>query len=259
MWRHIFKAARRRCREAARICNFASARRNSRAMQRSLYFLGDSHLRPAVHAYRAGLFGGVECAFESVGGATAVGLRHPTSKTQALARFREKLLPWRAGVIPVFQLGEVDCGFVIWLRAQRYGESIEEQTEQSLAAYLGFLLEMRDAGYRELIVTSATPPTIREGDFGEVAHLRREVTATYAERSALVAHYNRRLGVMCAAHDLAFLDFTDDFVDPRTGLLNEALRNPSALDHHLDNERAGPIWARRVLDRIGMDSASATP
>jgi hypothetical protein len=252
----IFKAAARRRRDLA-----PSRPRGKTGvlMPHTLYFLGDSHLRPVLHAYKAGLFGDVECLFESIGGATAVGLRHPISKTQALVRFREKILPWRAGVTPVFQLGEVDCGFVIWLRAQRHGESIEEQTEQSLAAYLGFLREVRDAGYRDLIVTSAMPPTIREEDVGEVAGLRKEVTASYAERSALVGAYNRRLEALCAQHDLAFLDFTDDFVDPRTGLLNEAFRNRSALDHHLDNERAGPIWARRVLERFRMDSEGSAP
>src|SRR5208282_5950221 len=97
-----------------------------------LYFLGDSHIRPAQTAFENGYFGNIPCKFEEVGGATAVGLRHPKSKTQALLRYHECLQPFRDEVIPVFQLGEVDCGFVIWHRAEKYGEGVERQLNASI-------------------------------------------------------------------------------------------------------------------------------
>lgn len=103
-------------------------------MKYILSFVGDSHLRPAKAAIESGLLTNFECRLKEVGGATAVGLRHPTSKTQALVVYREELSQFDSRVIPVFQLGEVDCGFVIWIRAQRYGESVDEQLETSLRA-----------------------------------------------------------------------------------------------------------------------------
>lgn len=164
----------------------------------TLHFYGDSHLRPIRAAYEAGMFGSLPCLFESVGGATAVGLRHPKSKTQALNIYRNSLLPYRHNVVPVFQLGEVDCGFVIWVRAQRHGESVRQQLEESLAAYLSFLIEIRDAGYRNLLVTSAMLPTIIDGQLdGEVANLRREVKATLRERTDLTLYYNSKLARLC--------------------------------------------------------------
>lgn len=216
----------------------------------TLHFLGDSHLRVPRAAYEAGLFGETPCVFELVGGATAVGLRHPTSKTQALVQYRASLLPYRAGVIPIFQIGEVDCGFVIWLRAQRRGESIDEQVSASIAAYRGFLREIKAAGYRP-IATSATLPTLQDGALGgEVSLLRAEVKASYRDRTDLTLRYNAMLQAACAEDGIDYLDFTPDFIDPETRLLNDWFRHPDPNDHHLHPGRAGAIWAARVLDLV---------
>ncbi|MHC1999562.1 polysaccharide pyruvyl transferase family protein [Methylobacterium sp. CM6241] len=213
-----------------------------------LHFCGDSHLLPVKYGFKRGLFAPFDCRFEAVGGATAVGLRHPTSKKQALVRYRSCLLPFDPEVIPIFQLGEVDCGFVAWVRSQRYGESVPDQITQALDAYRGFLCEIKAAGYDNLIVTSATPPTLRDGELdGDVAHLRREVQATYRERSDLTHDYNRRLAAICQSEGFTFVNLTPDFTDPQTGLLNETFRNTDPLDHHLQNDVASKVWARRIL------------
>lgn len=220
-------------------------------MERILSFLGDSHLRPVEAAIAANLFSPFECRSEQVGGATAVGLRHPTSKTQALVVFRERLSPFDPRVLPIFQLGEVDCGFVIWVRARRYGESVDDQLAASLEAYASFLRETRDRGYRDLIVTSATLPTIRDNQLdGEVALLRAEVKASHRERTDLTLEYNSRLAKICATEGLRFADLTSDLLDPETLLLHERFRHPDPKDHHLNPETAGPVWARKVREAI---------
>jgi hypothetical protein len=217
-----------------------------------LHFLGDSHVRSMAAAVHAGLFQPLECRVEEVGGATAVGLRHPTSKTQALAHFRDRLTPVDPRVIPIFQLGEVDCGFVIWVRAQRYGESIVAQLEGSLEAYRDFLIEQRGAGYRP-VVTSATLPTIRDGQLdGEVALLRAEVRASHRARTDLTLDYNARLAEICGAEGLLFVDATPDLLDPATGLLSDSFRHPDPSDHHLDPKTAGPVWARRIRQALAL-------
>jgi hypothetical protein len=221
-------------------------------MERVLSFLGDSHLRPVEAAIAAGLFAPFQCRSEQVGGATAVGLRHPTSKTQALAVFRERLYPFEPHLIPVFQIGEVDCGFVIWVRSRRYGESVRDQLDASLEAYAGFLREIRDLGYHDLIVTSATLPTICDNQLdGEVALLRAEVKASHRDRTDLTLEYNQRLADICLAEDLRFADLTLDLLDPTTRLLHHRFRHPDPKDHHLNPQTAGPVWARRVREAVG--------
>jgi len=216
-----------------------------------LHFLGDSHLRAPRYAAEHGWFEPWRCQFTLVGGATAIGLRHPTSRTQALTVYRDELLPLRRDVVPIFQLGEVDCGFVVWLRGQRYGESIEAQVTRSLDAYHVFLREMKAHGYTNLIVTSAILPTIRDGQLaGEVAHLRREVKASHLERTTLTVEYNRRLQVLCEGDGLRFVDFTSELLDAASGLLDDRFRHSDRSDHHLDNEVGGRLWVRRILAEV---------
>nr|WP_246329536.1 SGNH/GDSL hydrolase family protein [Chthonobacter rhizosphaerae] len=221
-----------------------------------LSICGDSHLLPIEYAYKAGWFGPVRCRFRRVGGATAVGLRHPTSKTEALTIFRRALLPARPGVVPVFQLGEVDCGFVIWHRAAKYGESVEAQLDASVAAYITFVDELRAAGYPTVILTAATVPTIVDGALdrpesaGEVALLRASVTASLAERTALTARYNERLRSAAAARGLPFVDLTPDLIDPSTGVVADRFRHVRAEDHHLHPVEGGRLWARRLTEAL---------
>ena len=218
-----------------------------------LYFLGDSHVRPVQAAIAQGLLSPYECRSEEVGGATAVGLRHPTSKTQALSLFRDRLEPFDLRIIPIFQLGEVDCGFVIWIRAQRHGDGVKAQLDAALEAYGGFLREMRDKGYVDLIVSSATLPTIRDGQLdGQIALLRAEVKATQRERTDLTLEYNDRLQALCAKEQLQYVDLTPDLLNPDTRLLHERFRHPDPNDHHLNPATAGPVWAKRVLEAVGL-------
>jgi hypothetical protein len=214
----------------------------------TLLFFGDSHLRPMMAAFADGEFGGYHCSFVAVGGATAVGLRHPTSKTLALERFRERLLPLRQGIVPIFHLGEVDCGFVIWHRAQKYGESVEVQLEQSLEAYGAFLLQCFEAGYGNMLVTAATLPTIRDGALeGEVALLRAQIQATQRQRTDLTLAYNSRLGDFCRLHGIDFLDLSAHFMDPASRLLDDSFRHPDPKDHHLHPQTGGKLWAQQIL------------
>lgn len=216
-----------------------------------LHFLGDSHLRAPRFAAEQGWFEPRKCHFTLVGGATAIGLRHPKSKTQALAVYREVLLPFRPNVIPVFQLGEVDCGFVIWVRAQRYAESVSEQLDQSLRAYVSFLRDIRDAGYGALIVTPAVLPTIRDGQLdGEVSHLRREVQASYRQRTDLTLAYNARLAEMCEAEKFTYVDFMPDLLDSETCLLDARFRHSDPADHHLDPNIGGRLWVGRITEAL---------
>lgn len=211
---------------------------------RALLFCGDSHLRAPSFAADQGWF--LPCATEFclIGGATAIGLRHPTSRTQALVEFRRLLLPFNPAIMPIFQLGEVDCGFVAWHRAQQYGESVDAQIAAAIDAYVAFVTEMAEAGYHDLIVTSAILPTIRDGQLeGEVAHLRRTVTATQIERTSLTIDYNNRLAAEVRRRGLSFLDFTDQLLNRDTGLIHERFRHPNPADHHLRDDLGGRMWA----------------
>jgi hypothetical protein len=212
------------------------------------FIVGDSHVDSFKAAHRRGLLDASAC-FKRVQGATAVGLRNPNSLTNALAVFEKCLLPRKRNVIPVVQLGEVDCGFVIWWRASKHNESGEAQLEHSIAAYGEFIEKLLRAGYPKIVVTGATVPTIQDGqDWGEVANARREVSASLQERTALTRRYNAALRRLALERDLPFIDIGDLVLDPATGVVADRFRHPDKTDHHLNPKLVGPLWADALND-----------
>lgn len=95
-----------------------------------------------------------------VPGATAVGLRNPNSITDALNIFRCVVEKSSKSSYVLIHLGEVDCGFVIWWRAKRYGESIQKQVKESLIVYQDFIRELSSIGYEKICIAGASLPTI---------------------------------------------------------------------------------------------------
>jgi len=215
------------------------------------YFVGDSHIQAFEAAATLGLIRRPS-RFLSVPGATAVGLRNPESQTHAVTHFKDALLPVLPDTVPVIQLGEVDCGFVIWWRAQRHGECVERQMAESIDAHLAFIDDLLAAGYPTVVVTGTVLPTIRDGQTwgkiagGKVARARHEVTATLRQRTDLTLRYNDRLRAEAARRTLPYVDITALTMDPATGLVADDFRSPNPGDHHLHPLRAGAVWAEAM-------------
>jgi hypothetical protein len=215
------------------------------------HFIGDSHVNAFRWADEQGLFDRPS-QFTIVGGATAVGLRNPNSLTNAIEVFTQAVSPYDKNKIPVIQLGEVDCGFVIWYRAQKYGESIEDQLNYSMAAYLEFVDSLKKIGYQNIVLTSATLPSILDDqNWGEVANARREVKATLRERTDLTLRYNDKLREATESRALHNIDLSNVLLDRSTGLISSNFRHPDPTDHHLDPVKVGKLWAA-ALNRLAI-------
>lgn len=216
-------------------------------MTESLLFLGDSHVHSFRVAASMGRFAPRACTFVDVAGATAAGLGNRQSTTGARTRFLEALAA-APNATAIMHLGEVDCGFVIWRRAQTYGTDVVQQMEASVLAYFDFVDEILAAGRERVLLAGTVLPTVLEGtDFGEVANLRREVTAPLAERTKLTLAFNQALREGAKARSLPYFDITDDTLDPATGIIRAEFRNPRPHDHHLHPRRAAECWASRLL------------
>ncbi|SFI84314.1 hypothetical protein [Methylobacterium brachiatum] len=204
---------------------------------------GDSHIWTFKYADEKGWIR-QPCDFIEVMGATAVGLRNPNGQTNALEIFAQGLLPPREQFTPVMQLGEVDCGFVIWWRAMKLAESVDAQLETSINAHFGFVDRLLSEGYSTVVLTGAALPTIRDGqDWGEIANKRREVVTSLVERTQLTMRYNAMLRDGAARRGLPFIDISSEIIDRATGVISDAFRAEDPLDHHLNSERAGRLWA----------------
>jgi hypothetical protein len=220
-------------------------------MQGNILFLGDSHIGYFRRAVQELGFLPRQDQFCEVGGATAVGMRNPNSATNALQIFRGFLQHKSRQATVVLQLGEVDCGFVIWYRAKKYNEAIQDQLRESIAAYLAFVFELQYAGFQNIVITGATLPTIRDGqDWGDVANKRRDVTASLKQRTRLTLDYNEVLRSKSRDFGLHYLDITADIIDPVTGTVRHDYLNPDPRDHHLDYGAAGRLWADKLCGLI---------
>jgi hypothetical protein len=215
--------------------------------RRPVLCLGDSHIRVFDHINRRRLVPDVRFFVFPVDGATAQGLVNPNARTDALRLFARRLRRAKTSAPVVFQLGEVDCGFVIWYRAEKHGVSVESQLERSITAYRDFLSHTRDDGFERIVVLSVPLPTIADDQtWGAVADARRDVTTTQRERTDLTLRYNALLEEACAGLGIRFLDVTSPQLDPETGLVSSVFTNADPLDHHLDDE----AYANLIADRL---------
>jgi hypothetical protein len=192
----------------------------------------------------------------SVGGATAQGIANPNSKTDALRIFTERAHAAQDWQDLVFSLGEVDCGFLIWYRAAKYGTPVDEQLHRSIENYVSFLAGIPQSPRRRVFVLSAFLPTIADGqDWGEVANARREVTASQQERTAITLQYNALLEDAARSNSFEFVDVTTGHRDAATGLVDRRFLNPDPLDHHLAD---GP-FGQLIAEQLGAALRARTP
>jgi hypothetical protein len=215
----------------------------SEAPIREILVLGDSHSPVFNHPLFNEQFPHLHFNVLTVIGATASGLENPNSTTQAYPIFKQALEQTNAKQVLVM-LGEVDTGFVIWYRAQKYRESVAAMMDKAIASYSQFLAELKTRF--EVVCISAPLPTIRDGnDWGDVANARREVTASQLERTALTLEFNRIMQQFCSQNAIRYL-----MLDPVSlgehGIVKAKLLNSDCSNHHYDPDR----YARLLIDGL---------
>lgn len=186
-----------------------------------------------------------------VSGATAQGAVNPSSKTKALSVFRGGLSKINSDEYDyiAIMLGEVDCGFVIWYRAEKYSISIDEQLNLSVNNLFDFIHDEVLSKFEpnQVIVMGSVLPTIKDDqDWGEVCHLRRSIKATQLERTELTFRYNSMLEELSDAHGYNYIDITDETLDKNTNLVGDEFLNENKLDHHLSFKKIWKFWISKL-------------
>ena len=228
--------------------------------RRRIIVLGDSHagvferyVAPRVNA----LFDIV-----SVLGATAGGMANPNSRTAALPVFQARLARAPGAQTVLLELGDVDCDYVIWYRAEKHGLTVDEQFETSLANYLAFIDSLITRGLA-VWVMSAPLPTIGDGpQRGEVARLRQGVSVRQIDRTSLTIRFNRRLQLWCLERGIRFIDVSGEQLDASTGIIKPNFLNRDPLDNHLDDASWGNTIVRELVStdhRWDVTSQAFTP
>lgn len=137
---------------------------------------------------------------------------NPNSKTNALRKFKTKIKNISKKDYILLLLGDVDCGYLIWYRAQKYDMSVASQLETSLTNYFKFISWLMERGWdHHIIVCSAPLPTIYDDQpLGEITHARRYVQTKIHDRTNLTLQYNDRLNRFCVENNLLFFNFATD-------------------------------------------------
>jgi hypothetical protein len=222
--------------------------------KKHLLCMGDSHVRIFDYVRRHYLLNASRIDTLAVSGATAQGMVNPNSKTDALKSFSNRLTKAKSWQHLIFSLGEVDCGFVIWYRAEKHRISIQSQVEYSINNYLNFLKKVKSFGFSNIYVVSVPLPTIVDGQiWGEVANLRQEVKASQKERTELTIEYNCLLKQACHAEEMFYIDVTSEQLDHKTGLIDKAFLNKNPLDHHLDSKQYANVLVQKLEQCFSND------
>jgi hypothetical protein len=104
-----------------------------------------------------------------------------------------------------------------------------------------------DRGYRRIIVCSVPLPTISDdAPRGEIAHARRAVSASLADRTKLTHRYNMGLRTYCSERGISFLHFEDELLDDRSGVIDHRFLNRDPLDHHLEPSALAPVLVEKL-------------
>lgn len=197
-----------------------------------IYAIGDSH---------AGVFKKIPpIKVCTVPGATNMGLKNPRSKTLARPQFDSFLENIKKEDNLIFLMGEVDCGFVIWYRVEKYNDTLESQMEESLSNYFSFIGSYINR-CRKIIVCDAPPPTISDNkkQFSEVAKIRNQRLAlkvSRKKRTDLTLRYNEKIKNFCSQNSLIHIEYAKECLG-ENGIVDPKWLNVDKTDHHLNDEK----------------------
>jgi len=172
----------------------------------------------------------------SVKGATAYGVGNPNSKTNALEVFMERLEGVPAERTIVFMMGEVDVGFLVWLRAKNKGVTAISCMEEAFDRYTSFLNNIKNE-HPNIKLCSVPLPTISDGEaHGDVANARSSVVSTQKDRTLMTLKFNEKLKIWASENNVEYMDFDLYALDSNTNLVHHSLLNTDVSDHHYNNE-----------------------
>ena len=218
-----------------------------KSKKKSVLVLCDSHTGVFNHINKKRLMPDVEFNVVTVGVATAQGACNPNSKTNALAKFKEKLASDKKHDGVMVMLGEVDCGFVIWYRKEQYNTSIEEQLDNSVTKLFEFIDNEVRTKYdaEQITVVGANLPTL----FDHVIpanKLRKEFNGlgTLKERTQLTLLYNDSLKNECIKRLYNYRDIVKETMDPTTQVVDKQYLRPNERDHHISEDKTALFWKK---------------
>ncbi|MFZ2197966.1 MAG: hypothetical protein WAV13_09560 [Thermodesulfovibrionales bacterium] len=178
-----------------------------------------------------------------VGGATVSGLKNPNSTTRALPIFMDSLRNSKAATTIVL-LGEVDAGFVIWYRAEKYKTPVAVMLDQATENYQNLLMEISKKS-RVICISTPLPTITDENIWGDIANARKDVKATQRQRTDLTIQFNKQMQEFCDRKRFIYLSFDNECIG-ENGLVAPWILNSNPNNHHYDRQK----YADMIINRL---------
>jgi protein associated with RNAse G/E len=180
-----------------------------------------------------------------VDGASAQGSVNPRSKTNFLETFKQEKSKINLNFDHIIiMIGEVDCGFVIWYRSEKYNISVDKQLINSVDKLFEFIKNEFSLFHPEqIIVVGSILPTILDNtDKNILRGERKLVKASQIERTTLTLEYNTELKNRCKKLGYNYEDITSLIINKKTNLVNDYFLNDDRSDHHLSSIKTYRLW-----------------
>jgi len=207
--------------------------------------LGDSHTTVFNHCNSDTItFDVVE-----VRGATAQGCVNLNSATNALEIYKEHIMKTNAYDKIMIMLGEVDCGYLVWVRSKRYNITIESQIDlciTNIRTFVSNVLVTNGYKWEQIILCGVHLPTIKDNiDPKYLNGDRKEVNTSQYERTLLTLEYNKRLEEMSKKNGCNYTDITK-YIIGDDGLVKPYFLKMDPIDHHLENRKIVDFWKYEI-------------
>lgn len=214
-----------------------------------VHCVGDSHVR--VYRHVRSRMSNVALTTTVVRGATAYGILNSMSNSGASQRIEYSVRNTPEGQPVLLQLGEVDCGSLLWRLGERRNVAPVALLETAQERYFRFV---DDLDRHPMIISGVTPPTVDDytlyqGD----SNPRYGLTASWNARLQLARTWNSRVSAWCADEGHVYLDVLEPFLTTDGAAVRQALLPYSPSDHHLDSGQFADYLASTALPRALTD------
>jgi hypothetical protein len=159
-----------------------------------------------------------------VPGATAQGCVNLNNMTNSLEIFKNHIMNTKKYDKVMIMLGEVDCGYLIWVRSKRYNISIESQIDlclKNINIFIDNILLKNGYTSEQIILCGAHLPTIKDNcDPKWLNGARKEVDISQYERTLKTLEFNKLLEEMAKTNGNKYIDITK-YIIGEDGLIKD--------------------------------------
>jgi hypothetical protein len=207
--------------------------------------LGDSHSQ----VFNLCSTNEIKFDVQIVPGATAQGCVNPNSMTNSLEIYKSHIMKTNKYDKIMIMLGEVDCGYLIWVRCKRYNISIESQIDlciKNINTFINDVLLSNDYINEQIVLCGVHLPTIKDNtNHKYLCGARKEVDVGQYERTLKTLEYNSYLKKMAEVNGYKYIDITK-YIIQQNGLVNDYYLSSNVGDHHLDDTKISDFWKYEI-------------